>query len=264
MTAAVLDRSRSEPLYKQVAADLLDQIAAGTLAVGQKLPSEPELVARYGVSRITLRQALQLLARSGKITAHRGKGTFVSAPVVRHQLDSLEGFYDSLRKQGIEPQTRLLDFSPNAGLTDGVFATGTLLPVRLRRLYSIDSRPFAVVTGFLPESAASLGRKRADRLTVYEILEQYLGVLIDHAEVTIRCCRPPQDIANLLGVPRGGMVLLMERQSFDAAGECCEAMQIHILPERYEFRLRVTGPLELARAVRPVASRLVPGERKSK
>lgn len=251
---SALDRRSVEPLYRQLAGHLLALIDSGALPPGQRLPSEPELMTQYGVSRITVRQAIGLLGRSGKLLTQRGKGTYVAGQVVRHDLDALQGFYQSLRSQGIEPQTRLLDWSTDAGTLSGELPPGLALPVRLRRLYAIEDRPFAVVTGYLPSGAAELGKARAARLTVYEILSQYMGVVVDHADVTIRCERVPREIGQLLGLPRAGMVLLMERRSFGRNGEPCEFMRIHILPERYEFRLRVTGEMELARAVHQVSS----------
>lgn len=249
-----LDRHSVVPLYRQLAGHLLGLIDSGALAAGQRLSSEPDLMTQYGVSRITVRQAIGLLAKSGKLVTQRGRGTYVASQIVRHELDALQGFHQSLRSQGIEPQTTLVDWSPDAGTLSGELPPGMALPVRLRRLYAIDGRPFAVVTGYLPSGAAGLGKARAARLTVYEILSQFLGVKVNHADVTIRCQRVARDIAQLLGLPRSGMVLLMERQSFDAGGGLCEFMRIHILPERYEFRLRVTGEMELARAVHRVAT----------
>lgn len=250
---AALNRGSEVPLYKQLAAHLLQRIASGELKAGERLPSEPELMAAHGVSRVTVRQAIALLARSGKTSAYRGKGTFVASRTVRHDLDALQGFYQSLLSQGIEPETRLVDWSPTGGALDGTLPAGLDLPVRLRRAYALDRHPFAVVTAHLPSGAASLGRSRAEHLTVYEILGRFMGLAVERAEVTIRCCRAPRDVGALLGVTRGGMVLLMERQSF-AGGRPCEFMQIHILPERYEFRLQVQGQLELARGIHHVPS----------
>lgn len=250
--APALDRQSAAPLYQQLAGLLLAQIDSGSLAPGQRLPSEPELMKHYGVSRITVRQAIGLLGRRGKLIAHRGKGTYVAEQIVRHDLDALQGFHQSLRSQGIEPQTTLLDWSTDAGTLSGELSPGMQLPVRLRRLYAIDECPFALVTGYLPQEAAQLGEARAAHLTVYEILSQFMGVQVKHADITIRCQRPPRDVAKLLGIPRGGMVLVMERKSYDSKGELCEFMRIHILPERYEFRLRVTGEMEIARAVHQV------------
>lgn len=252
-TPSAIDRAAAQPLYQQLAGHLLQQIDGGRLRPGQRLPSEPELMEMHGVSRVTVRQAVALLVRGGKLVTQRGKGTFVAGAVVRHELDALQGFHESLRSQGIEPQTTLLDWSPDAGTLDAELPAGLALPVRLRRLYAVDERPFAVVTGWLPAGAAAVGRARAARLNVYEILSQFMGVRVDHADVTIRSERAPRDIAQLLGVPRSAMVLLMQRQSFDRAGRVCEFMRIHIVPERYEFRLRVHGEMELARAVHQTA-----------
>jgi GntR family transcriptional regulator len=244
-----LDRDVPEPLYKQLAGHLLREMDAGALPSGARLPAEPELMATYGISRVTVRQAIALLARGGRLVTRRGKGTFVAGPVVRHELDALQGFQDALRSQGIEPTTKLLEWSAHAGALDTDLPAGLDLPVRLKRLYSVEGRPFAVVTGWLPASAAALGRVRAGRLNVYEILSQFMGVSVHHADVSIRSERAPRVIQQLLELPRSSMVLLMQRQSFDAEGRPCEFMRIHIVPERYEFRLRVHGGVELARGV---------------
>lgn len=245
-----LSRLAAEPLYQQLASQLAQRIASGELAPGSRLPTEPELMAEHGVSRITVRQAIALLVRNGQVITRRGKGTFVSAPMMRHDLGALRGFYDALREQGLEPQTELLEFSPSAGRADPALPEGLDLPVRLRRLYSLDGQPFAVVEAWLPAGAASLGAGRAGRLTVYEIIERFLGERVAAADVAIRCEAAPPRIAAALRLPRGSAVLRMERRSATLAGRVLEFMRIHIVPERYEFRLRVPGPLEIANSVR--------------
>lgn len=249
-----LDRACAEPLYRQLANTLLRMIDAGELAAGQRLPSEPGLMAKYGVSRITVRQAIALLVRHGKVSAHRGKGTFVSGRVVRHDLDALQGFYAALRSQGIEPQTKLIEWSVDAGAFDDGRPVGTDFPVRLKRRYSIDDRPFALVVGYLPQAAAALGKARAERLSVYEILAEFMDVRVARAMVAIRCERAPNEVTRLLGLQKADMVLVMERQSFATNDQPCEFMRIYIVPERYEFRLSVAGQFEIARAVHLVPS----------
>jgi GntR family transcriptional regulator len=229
-------------------------IDSGKLVAAQRLPSETELMTSYGVSRITVRQANELLVRHGKVTSHRGKGTFVAGRVVRHDLDALQGFYAALRSQGIEPQTRLTEWSTDAGALDEDAPRGIDLPVRLKRLYSIDGRPFALVVGYLPVAAAGLGKARAERLTVYEILSDFMGVRVARATVAIRCEPAPKDVGKQLGLKKNATVLVMERQSFAQNETPCEFMRIYILPERYEFRLNVTGPFEIARALHMVSS----------
>ena len=73
-----LDGASPDPLYQQLADRLVQAITNGTLVAGQQVPSESELTETYGISRVTVRQALQLLVKSGQLVAKRGKGTFVA------------------------------------------------------------------------------------------------------------------------------------------------------------------------------------------
>ncbi len=86
--------------------------------------------------------------------------------------------------------------------------------------------------GYLPTEAAALGEKRAEHLTVYQILQEYLGLRVARAEVTIRCQRPPRAIGKLLGLKTSEQALVMERTSFSQDQRACEFMRIHIVPER--------------------------------
>lgn len=250
----MLDRHGSDPLYRQLAAALQRRIDGGEFTPAARLPAEPELMAAYSVSRVTVRQATALLQQRGRLVVQRGKGTFVAQRVVQHDLDALRGFYDSLRRQGIEPQMRLLEFSADAGALDADCPAGLDLPVRLQRLYAVDGRPFALVVGYLPREAGALGVARAERLTVYQIVQDFLGRRVARAEVTIRCQPPRRDVARHLGIERDGQVLVMERRSFDADGAVAEFMRIHTVPERYEFHLTVSGGLEIVRAVHRVGA----------
>ena len=252
--SSALDRHGIEPLYRQLAAALLRGIDAGQWQPGERMPGETDCMARYAVSRITVRQAIALLVSSGKVVTQRGKGTFVAGRVLRHDLDALQGFHAALRSQGLEPQTRLLEWSTQAGALDPARPSGLDLPVRLQRLYSLDERAFALVVGYLPKAAAALGKARAARLSVYEILADFMGLRVTSADVTIRCEQAPREVTQLLGLKRSDRVLVMQRQSHTANGQVCEFMRIYITPERYEFRLRVSGQFEIARAVHRVAA----------
>ena len=248
-----LERASEEPLYMQIANRVAVQISSGKLAPGMQVPSEAALMQMHSVSRITVRQALAVLTRNGQVVARRGKGTFVSRPPVLHDLDALRGFQEALLRQGIEPQMELLEFSASAGRTDRSLPAGLDLPVRLQRLYSVDGKPFAIVEAFLPSKAGALGAARAGRLMVYEIVQQFLGLRIARAEVVIRCAPPGLARGRLLGVAARTNVLIMERTSVATTGTPCEFMRIHIVPERYAFRLSLPGPIEIARALHPVS-----------
>ena len=245
----------------QIANRIAARISAAHLVPGERVSSEAELMRMHGVSRITARQALALLARKGQVVAKRGKGTFVSRPPLHHDLDALRGFQDALLRQGIEPHTELLEFSASAGRTDRSLPDGLNLPVRLRRLYRVDDEPFAIVDAYLPAEAGTLGIARARRLMVYEILQQFLGVRIVRADLVIRCAQPGVERGRALKLPPRTPVLVMERTSIGSNGSPCEFMRIHIAPERYAFRLSLPGPLEIASALHAVqpSEALAPG-----
>jgi GntR family transcriptional regulator len=247
--AGPLDGSSAEPLYAQLADRLAQAISSGALAPGQQLPPEAALGESYGISRVTVRQALALLVRSGQLVARRGKGTFVAKASFQQDLSSLQGFQEALRAQGVEPQTELLEFSTSAGRTDSSPPSELNLPLRLRRRYLIDGEPFAVVEAYLPSEAAAVGKVRAQHLAVYDILQQFMGLRIARADVAIECARPKPKVSAELGLPRGSHVLLMRRTSYVVTGAACEHMRIYIVPERYTFRMSVPGPMQLATAI---------------
>lgn len=241
----------AEPLYMQLASRLATEISDGTLPAGSKIPSEVQLMSAYGVSRITVRQATQLLARNGQLTSHQGKGTFVTRPGLQQDLGTLQGFQEALLSQGVEAETELLEFSPCAGSLDTLLPKGLNFPVRLRRRYCLEGTPFAVVEAYLPPEAASLGEARARQMPVYDIVQQYLGLRISRADVAIKCAKPNAQVAAELNLGAQTNILIMERTSYSGTGLPCEFMRINIVPERYSFRISVPGPLEIARALQP-------------
>lgn len=247
----LIDAASSEPLYLQIAHQLAQDITSGWLAPGARVPSEAELMEIYKVSRVTVRLAIQLLARNGQVISRRGKGTYVARSEVQHDLGTLQGFHDALRNQGIDPETTLLEFSESGGRVDQTLPQGLDLPVRLRRLYCVGGSPFAVVEGYLPAPAAQLGEQRARHLAVYDILQQFLGLRIARADVEIRCAKPTPQVARELGLSQNTNVLVMQRTSFTMPGVPCEYVRIYIVPERYKFKLSLPGPMEIVRSLMP-------------
>lgn len=96
------------PLYHQLATSLSTAIAEGRFKAGERLPSEPELARRFGVTRPTVRQATRLLAERRLVEAKRGSGTFVCAPAEQVDLFSLAGTLDAFERSGVQLERRLL------------------------------------------------------------------------------------------------------------------------------------------------------------
>ncbi len=107
MGARYLDKNSHEPLYRQLAKLLVSQIQAGDYQTGNRLPSERELSEVHKVSRITARQAIDLLFEDGLIFREQGRGTFVAEPRMRH-LQGLTSFTEDMQARGFVPHSRVL------------------------------------------------------------------------------------------------------------------------------------------------------------
>src|ERR1700745_3586280 len=95
-------------LYARVETVLPGEIPDGDLKVGDQLPTEDNLIARFGVSRITVRRAIQNLVSRGLVEIRRGKGTFVAAPKITQELKELSGFVEDMHALGRKPTARVV------------------------------------------------------------------------------------------------------------------------------------------------------------
>lgn len=250
--AIPLRRDSHVAMYRQIAGRLRDAIARGEYATGDRIPTEPELCKRFGVSRITCRQAVEALAREGLVVRQQGKGTFVSAPVVRHDLLELRGIYDGLVAQGLDPRTRLLAFGigvPPAAVAARL-GTGLRKLVHWQRLYAVRGKPFAVSTVHLDAGRLKLTRELVDRHPTYAILEQLLGERIGRADVAIRYEPASAEIARALGLAKGAPLMVMERISYNADGTPREHSVYRARAEAYAFSLTVRGKLPITRSLK--------------
>src|SRR5690606_3088473 len=107
----MLDKNSPIPVYYQLEERLKESIEKKEWEEGQIIPSERVLSEQYGISRMTVRQAIQNLVRDGYLYREKGKGTFVAANKIEQPLQGLTSFTEDMRSRGLKPGTRLLDFS---------------------------------------------------------------------------------------------------------------------------------------------------------
>src|SRR5437764_8768252 len=153
-----LERSNPPPLYYQLKEVLKQQIRAGHLAPHTAIPSEPELVSQYHVSRATVRQALAELVHEGLLYRQHGKGTFVCEPRVQQPLTELTSLTNELRRRGKHPGGLLLLSELVRGsetVRQRLALTDTEQAIRLERLRTADSKPIAYEIDYLPYPRAA-------------------------------------------------------------------------------------------------------------
>jgi len=242
-----LERPNPLPLYYQLKEVLKQQIRAGHLAPHTAIPSEPELVANYHVSRATVRQALSELVHEGLLYRQHGKGTFVCEPRVQQNLSELTSFSEAIRRRGQHPGGLLLVSELVRG-TETVRQQLRLMDVeqaiRLERLRTADGTPIAYEIDYLPYPRAAGIYQRTKELvdgSLYKLMASE-GFSPYIAEQKISAGRASERAAELLHLEAGEPVLRLTCTTFDQTGSPIEYSEAFYPPTRYEYEvtLRVT------------------------
>lgn len=218
--------------YQQIADDLRSRLDDGTYAPGRLLPSEAELSAEFGVSRVTVRRALELLRDGGLVDARQGFGWFVATSPVRQTLGRLSTIEAQMSADGLHPERRILEFAfvPAGDRVRDVLGTDQVL--RVKRLNLADGEPFAVVTVWCPaELGQHLSRADVERSPFYELLSERLHGAVQ----TIGADAAQPAVAALLGVPVGSPVLRCERITKGVDGRAVLLSEHVFAAHRTEF-----------------------------
>jgi len=237
--------------YRAIADDLRQQVEAGDFAAGRVLPSEADLSASYGASRVTVRRALEVLRDEGLLDARQGFGWFVASDLLRQRLGRLSTIEDQLSASGITAERRILEFAFVVAEPRTKRVRGLDQVLRVRRLNLADGEPFARVTVWCPaELGDRLSRSDVERSPFYELLPVPLG----GATQTIGAASASAADARLLGIPTGAPVLRCERITTDSDGRPV-LLSEHVFPaHRTEF---VVDLPQAERSIAPSGLRLV-------
>jgi GntR family transcriptional regulator len=231
------------PLYRRIEADLRERIRAGGLQPGAQVPPEPELMAEYGVSRATVRQARVGLVAEGILEIRRGLGTYVTARRFEHTIGGFYSFSREIERHGLEPGTRVLDLRIQPAADDAAEALG-LIPgtpvVALRRLRLAGPDPLVVETSHLP-AARFPGLERVDFSSVrlYDTLLNGYGCRPTRARETFEPVLLTADEAALLDQRRGEPALRVERVAFDQDDVPIEFCRSTVRGDRYRYSVEL-------------------------
>jgi DNA-binding GntR family transcriptional regulator len=243
VTERPLDRSSPIPLYFQIAENLKRAIEDGTIKPGERLDNELDLTARLGVSRPTVRQAVQRLVEQGLVVRRRGLGTVVVAPRILRSV-ALTSLYDDLSASHRHPATTVL--SAREIEADDEIAAVLSLPsgapvLSVERLRLADGTPLALMHNYLP--ARLLKGRPEDTLEksgLYELLRSQ-GIRLQAGEQVIGARRATAHEANMLQAPRTATVLTMTRTTFDHEGKPVEHGSHAYLADRYSFTMTLVS-----------------------
>lgn len=238
-----INRTSPVPLYFQVAQHLESAIGSGQIPPGTRFENEIALADRLGLSRPTMRRAMQHLVDKGLIVRRRGIGTRVVQPKVRRPLE-LTSLFDDLTGTGQEPTTQVLGcetLEADATVAEKLAVDEGTAVVRIERLRCARELPIARMTNFLPVGLVDLNADDLERRGLYELLRAS-GVRLHSAIQTVGARKATAAEAQLLGEPRGAALLTMQRLSFDDHGQIVEWGDHLYAASRYSFEINLLTP----------------------
>ena len=227
------------PLHHQVYVHLRTSLDAGDVKAGDRLPSERDLAERYGCSVITIRRALDELAREQRIQRTRGRGTFVLPARLERDFAGTMSFSEEMRLRGLAPETRLVAAWAEAS---GEAAAAALeLPIgtpiyTITRLRLADGVPLLLEEASLPaERFTGLLEQDLEGKSLYDILAKRYGARVVRAREALEPVLLRAREARLLEVPAGRPALLIEGIAFVANGTPVEFSRSHVRGDRTRY-----------------------------
>jgi GntR family transcriptional regulator len=242
MSHTQIERQSALPLYAQVKQSLQREIEADMKA-GDALPTEGELEKRFGVSRITVRRALDELVSEGVIVRQQGRGTFVREPHIAQELPRLVSWSAQMRALGYEPgsiQTDIELMEPSAELAQLLEMPPGERLMLVRRLRTANGEPVCIMSNYLPEKLVpNFGSHGLLGDSLYATLAAS-GIVPVSAEDRIEARAASEWEAHLLQVPAWSPLLQVTRLTFDAAHRPLYVSVVANRGDRYTYTIHLS------------------------
>jgi len=238
-----LPRSSTVPLYTQIKEALRAKIIDGTYVAHQQLPSESEMIAAFGVSRITVRQAINDLQKEGLLFKVHGKGTFVAMPNVSQELTHLQGFGEAMRRLGHETFSDVFGLKSVKGSAAACAKLGVpegAQVTEIRRVRYLNREPVSIDHSWVRHEIGSrLTEKNLREKDLFSLLENELHQPLHSADVEIDATSASADVAARLGVPAGSPILRIERLTYAAEDKPLVFEYLHYRAETFKYKMKV-------------------------
>jgi|SoiMetStandDraft_2_1073263.scaffolds.fasta_scaffold25342_2 GntR family transcriptional regulator len=246
-------RRRVRPLLADVVrAQLRRAILTSEFPLGSKLPNEEQLCDRYGVSRVTIREAVRGLIEEGYLVRRQGSGTYVTRrPSLRNSLDTNFSYTEFLEASGLQVGKQVLGArmtAADATIAESLDVAPGSTVAEIRRIRTADRQPVIYSIDFLPSDIIdSVDQRERFRGSVYRLLGE-LGYAIDHAEAVLEPVVADRELARILDVAQGAPLQHLRQIDFDTNGRpVMLSLEWHV-PAVVELRVYRRGPGPVAGA----------------
>ena len=239
----MIDAQDPAPLYAQVEHQLATEIAAGRWAVHEQLPTEDQLIDMFGVSRITIRRAIQNLVTRGVVEVRRGRGTFVATPRITQELTELSGFVEDMQVLGKHPTAQVLTIEKviaNADVAKALDLGADAKVVRILRVRLADGVPISLDETFLPEVIGTkIVNHDLETEPIFGLLEQRYDLPLIEADYEMEATIASPDISSPLQIAPGSAIFLIKRTSYTNGRVPIDFERLHYRGDAIRFATRL-------------------------
>ncbi|MEW5818481.1 MAG: GntR family transcriptional regulator, partial [Spirochaetota bacterium] len=238
-------KRRGMPLYIQIQEHLLQKIEEGIWPEESMIPTEADLCREYNVSNITVREAIKLLVKDGKLSRTPGKGTFVTRHKLEQKLNRFFSFTRWALQNGLKPASRILrvetmdcdghiarhlDISENAPVT------------RIERLRLGDNEPLMLEVIWIPaQLCPDLHLKDLSNIPLNDIINNEYGIPLIKAVESIEPRMPDENIAYLLGIDKNVLLLYVEHTAYTSNNKIVYFVTSAYRGDRVKFTVELTS-----------------------
>jgi GntR family transcriptional regulator len=232
-------RNSPLPRYYQLKEIIRERVRSGEWKPGDHIPSERELSEKYGISRMTARQAITDLVNEGLFYREQGKGTFVSERKITQQLIRLTGFTEDIRARGQRPGTKVLsaEMRPADEATAEKLRIDHGTPIfRLQRLRLADDEPLAIELSQISfKGCERLLEEDLEKNSLYRVLETNHGIPLMEADQELEAGLAGNEESQLLKISVGSPVLFTRRVTYTERNQPIEYAKAVYCGNKYTF-----------------------------
>jgi len=235
----MLNKTSGIPLHVQLTNVLREQVLNRQLQPEDRLPSERELCEMYGISRITVRQALNTLTQEGLVYSTAGKGTFIAGSALDEELQPLSSFTQDMERRGMKSSSQVL--TTHVFPADDFWASRLKIPrgaevVYLHRLRLGDNLPVSIQHTYLPHHLCpNLITIDFSAHSLYDVLRRDFGHHLAHSDTLIEAALADAEEASLLKLQMPSAVLISEQSTYLDTGVIIEITRSIFNAERYKL-----------------------------
>ncbi len=226
------------PLYAQIQEILTNEIHEGIYKVDDTIPTETQLQDMFGVSRMTVRQAIEGLVNAGLVVKERSKGTRVVEPKINESLNEITGFTEEMTRRNLNfkihsIQVSIIHADENIAEALGIQMNQNVM--KLERVYHVSGKPLAAMCSYLPASLQMSIDEQVYNGSLYAYLQKEKGIKISRVIETLEVGYADDILSNQLQVKKGEALLKRSKISFDQYGNKVEYVIANYHPNRYKY-----------------------------